>query len=90
MFQKFALTILALALSGCASIDTINGVRMNASTAPDATYCDRNPTVCILLGSGAIGGLGAIFLANRDHHNSAVSVPHCQTAGGHNAACVNL
>ena len=81
MIRKLALAALAVQLAGCASIDTINGVRMNASTAPDATYCDRNPTLCILLSAGAIGGLGAIFLANRNHHAPAPQ-QRCQAQNG--------
>lgn len=75
MTRRISLAALAILLSGCATIETVNGVRMNATTAPDATYCDRNRTICILFGVAFIGGLGAIFAANSDHHNAPPSAP---------------
>lgn len=68
--SNLALAALAVALSACAGIDTINGVRLNATRAPESSYCDRNPTVCVLFGAAFVGGLGAIFAANVAHHCS--------------------
>jgi len=73
MIRILALTALAVMLSGCAEIGTINGVRMNATTSSDDTFCSRNDDnrrLCILLGAGFIGGLGGIFLANQHHHTT--------------------
>ncbi len=69
MMRKVSLAALAILLSGCANIETVNGVRMNATSASDATYCDRNPRICILFGAALIGGLGAIFAGSIDHHH---------------------
>ena len=75
MIRKGVILALAVTLSGCASIGTINGVRMNATTPSGDTYCDQpaNRVTCILLAAGAIGGLAALFLANTNHHSTPSS-----------------
>ena len=61
----------ALAVAGCSNVGSINGIRMNASTAPDATYCDANPEICVL-GAAAIVG-GGIALVGFRHHDAPIA-----------------
>ena len=73
MLRKSSVMIVALTASamvaGCSNIGTINGVRMNATTAPDATYCGQHPEVCILAGIAIVGG-GIALIETRPHHHS--------------------
>ena len=64
--------LLAVAMScsatACSSIGTINGVRMNATTAPEETYCERHRIRCILGAAFFIGGATALMLSNDHDH----------------------
>ena len=52
---------------------------MGATNAPGASYCDKNPMVCVGLGAVAIGGVtAAIIHATKDDDKAPASAP----AGG--------
>lgn len=65
--------LLAATIGGCSNVGTVNGIRMNASTAPEATYCDKNPAVCLLIGVAIVGG--GIALVESRHSNAPPAVP---------------
>jgi hypothetical protein len=65
-----AIVLLGILTSACSGIDTINGVRMNVSAAPDATYCEKNPTVCVVGAVAIIGGAIALVTSG-DRDNAA-------------------
>ena len=71
----------ALATAGCSSIGSVNGVRMGATDAPDATYCDKNPAVCIVAGVAVVGGIAyAIHEARDDDDNTPAPAKEAEPA----------
>ena len=59
-----ALALAAAATAGgCSDIGKINGVDVSrvAGENPNATYCDKNPAVCIIAGAAAIGGTAMVI-----------------------------
>jgi hypothetical protein len=72
--RRVALVAAAVVTAGCSSIDTINGVRMNATTAPEGSYCDKNPAICVL-GAAAIAGGAIGLIASQRHHRSNDTPP---------------
>ena len=77
------LMVLGAGLAGCSSIGTINGTRMGATNAPDASYCDRNPMVCVGLGAVAIGGVTAVIIhATKDNDKVSAAAPAAAGPGG--------
>lgn len=67
-------TGVAVALAGCSSIGTINGVsldagRMGATETPGSTFCEQQPATCIAAGVAIVGGIIALGVAGGNHDN---------------------
>ncbi len=53
----------------------VNGVRMNATSAPDATYCDKNPEICVAAGVKIVGGVIAVIATDDNDRDEDVKSP---------------
>ena len=72
-----AVSLLAATTAGCANIGTINGVRMNATTPSEKTYCEQNEQnrlFCVLFVAGFVGG-GIAAVLNGHHSHAPVAPP---------------
>ena len=58
--------VACMAMAGCASIRTVNGVDLNS---PSSDPCGRQPLTCILVGGVVVGGV-ALVLAGRSNRTS--------------------
>ncbi len=66
MIGYAAMLVAATLLAGCGSIGTVNGVRMNATSAPDAFFCDKNPEICVAAGVAVIAGVAYVVSDDND------------------------
>ena len=66
----FSATVIA---GGCSNIGSINGYRMNATAAPDATFCEINPVVCVVGAAAVVGG--GIAVVTRDRSKASIAPP---------------
>ncbi len=76
-----AVMLLAGSLSACSSINTINGVRMGATTTKDRSFCaqPKNRILCIAIAAGAVGGVTALIVRSR-RNKSTPPAPVAPTA----------
>ena len=65
MQRIFSVLLLAIAAitGGCSDIGKVNGVDISrvAGDNPNASYCQLNPTTCILGTAAAVGGAALII-----------------------------